>query len=332
MNLAERLGVAAHTQQVVHAPPACAFRKQARQDQQRKKAASGEKRRSQKQTRQDRQRKKAAGGEKRRSQKQAQQDQKAERGRQPARGARILKERRRRGRGKVLVIYPLGAIVIIAAMAALLYSIGYVRFTTDDSLASLGVQFVTPTPGPTAEPSPPTPLPLGGPLDTLQIESDVWTLTNEARARHGLPSLERVGAIDAIARAHSENMAARSFFSHVDPAGQDSTDRALSAGYPCRKPHPDGSESYGLAENIAEHPRVTWWKSSTTLGSGWRPDSWHSHSSMAQEIVDGWMDSPGHRENILDPGYTRIGVGIAVLNKTKDGWPDETVLATQNFC
>ena len=45
-------------------------------------------------------------------------------------------------------------------MAALLYSIGYVRFTTDDgSLASLGVQFVTPTPGPTAEPSPPTPEP-----------------------------------------------------------------------------------------------------------------------------------------------------------------------------
>ena len=44
------------------------------------------------------------------------------------------------------------------------------------------------------------------------------------------------------------------------------------------------------------------------------------------------MDSPGHRENILDPGYTRIGVGIAVLSKTRDGWPDETVLATQNFC
>ena len=149
---------------------------------------------------------------------------------------------------KVLVIYPLGAIVVIAAIVALLYSIGYVQFTTDDgSLASLGVQFVTPMPGPTAEPSPPTPLPLGGPLNTRQIESGVWRLTNEAWARHGLPGLERVGAIDAIARAHSENMAARSFFSHVDPAGKDPTDRALSAGYPCRKSHPDGSESYGLA-------------------------------------------------------------------------------------
>ena len=122
------------------------FRKQARQDQQRKKATGGEKRRSQKQG-------PARGAPKSRPSK-------PERGRQPARGARILKERRRRGRGKVLVIYPLGAIVIIAAMAALLYSIGYVRFTTDDgSLASLGVQFVTPTPGPTAEPSPPTPEP-----------------------------------------------------------------------------------------------------------------------------------------------------------------------------
>ena len=47
--------------------------------------------------------------------------------------------------------------------------------------------------------------------------------------------------------------------------------------------------------------------------------------AVAKELVNGWMDSPGHRENILDRQYGRIRVGV-VINSAED------IYSTQNFC
>lgn len=46
---------------------------------------------------------------------------------------------------------------------------------------------------------------------------------------------------------------------------------------------------------------------------------------MAKQIVDDWMDSSGHRENILDAHHTMMGLGVVITD-------DEQVYATQNFC
>jgi uncharacterized protein YkwD len=46
---------------------------------------------------------------------------------------------------------------------------------------------------------------------------------------------------------------------------------------------------------------------------------------LAEVVVDGWMDSPGHRENILEDGYGLQGIGVAISS-------DEEVFVTQNFC
>ena len=96
-------------------------------------------------------------------------------------------------------------------------------------------------------------------------------------------------------------MLVKGYFSHDSPAGLDPTDRALAAGYPC-----DKGDSYGLAENIFN-------VSNTAL-----------HANIADEIVTGWMNSPGHRQNMLDPSFDRIGVGVTFKGRT--------VYATQNFC
>ena len=168
----------------------------------------------------------------------------------------------------------------------------------------------------------------GSPLNRGEIEKWVIEFTNDERIRAGLQSLRHDVAISDIARSHSENMARLALLSH-DIGGRDPTDRALAAGYNCRAHKGDGSYSYGLSENVAEHPRVTQWMG---LGMSYRPVEYDSDAEeMARGLVQGWMSSPGHRENILDRDSRRIGVGIVIQETPEYGYISETVYATQNF-
>ena len=168
----------------------------------------------------------------------------------------------------------------------------------------------------------------GSPLNRGEIEKWVIELTNEERISAGLQPLRHDVAISDIARSHSENMARLGLMSH-DIGGRDPTDRAMTAGYNCRAYRGDGSYSYGLSENVAEHPRVTQWMG---LGMSYRPvDYDRDAEEAARGLVQGWMSSPGHRENILDRDSRRIGVGIAIQEEPEYGYVSETIYATQNF-
>jgi stress response protein SCP2 len=105
----------------------------------------------------------------------------------------------------------------------------------------------------------------------------VVTATNAQRARHRLPPLGVDARLAAAAHAHSADMVARGFFAHADPDGRNVDARVRAAGYPYRV----------VAENIAAG----------------QPD--------AAAVVEAWMNSPGHRANILRPEVTQIGVGRA---------------------
>ena len=52
---------------------------------------------------------------------------------------------------------------------------------------------------------------------------------------------------------------------------------------------------------------------------------WLTPNELAESAVQGWMNSPGHRQNILTPHWRSEGIGVAVSN-------DGKVLATQDFC
>ena len=107
--------------------------------------------------------------------------------------------------------------------------------------------------------------------------------------------------------------------------GDGPTDRAMKAGYDCQADQGSGKYTYGLAENIAKEPRVLRWR-------GNEATVFHSDSeAIAAAIVQRWMDSPRHRDNILTSGYRRIGVGASIEESTKYGYVAETVYATQNF-
>jgi uncharacterized protein YkwD len=110
-------------------------------------------------------------------------------------------------------------------------------------------------------------------------ESALVGLVNQARAAAGLPALVVDMEMVAVARAHSQDMAVRDFFSHVNPDGDDPFDRMSAAGI-----------EFGYAgENLA----MTW---SVT----------HAHELL--------MNSPGHRANILGEHYARIGIGAYRVN------------------
>lgn len=107
--------------------------------------------------------------------------------------------------------------------------------------------------------------------------TEVVTLTNAERAAAGLPPLTGDPRLTAAAQAHSSDMVARGFYSHTSPDGSEPWDRAAIAGCTHR----------GIGENIACGQR------------------------SPAEVVRGWMNSPGHRANILKPDFTHIGIGFA---------------------
>jgi uncharacterized protein YkwD len=103
----------------------------------------------------------------------------------------------------------------------------------------------------------------------------VVELVNTARAGAGCAALRVDARLTVAAQGHSDDMAARGFFSHDTPEGRTFGDRVKAAGYPS----PGG-------ENIAKGQR------------------------SAQSVMDAWMASGGHRANILNCSFTAIGVGL----------------------
>ena len=158
-------------------------------------------------------------------------------------------------------------------------------------------------------------------FDRRLVERHIYEMTNQERRLAGVEGLVRDESIDVIAYMHSADMAAREYFAHDTPEGLDPTGRAERAGYECRKDY--GSYyTTGLAENIYQsYTYSSYMTSGVTSSYTWL----ESEEELSRQMVRGWMESPGHRENILDPQYDRIGVGVEISS-------DEQVLATQNFC
>ena len=124
---------------------------------------------------------------------------------------------------------------------------------------------------------------------------EVLKLTNQERSKQGLGPLAICPTLDNAAQMHAEAMKEEGFFEHENPfTGEDPSSRGEQAGY---GPY--------VGENIA---------------MGYQ---------TPREVVRGWMDSPGHRENILS-SYLHLGVGISNGGSGKYG-PGGWFYWVQNF-
>ncbi|UQI45123.1 CAP domain-containing protein [Streptomyces sp. HU2014] len=116
--------------------------------------------------------------------------------------------------------------------------------------------------------------------------AEVLALTNAERGAAGLRPLAADARLTTAAQGHSADMAGRGFYSHTTPEGGEPWDRAAAAG----------SAHRGIGENIACGQRTP------------------------AEVVRGWMNSPGHRANILKPDFTHLGVGYATGGSAGTYW------------
>lgn len=123
-----------------------------------------------------------------------------------------------------------------------------------------------------------------GQVSKAALEASTVCLLNAERAERGLRALRVNGRLSAAAQQHTNDMVRGRYFSHTSRAGSDMGDRIRGKGYL------SGARSWMIGENLA-------W------GSGER--------STPRSIVRAWMNSPGHRRNILTGRFREIGIGVA---------------------
>jgi uncharacterized protein YkwD len=151
------------------------------------------------------------------------------------------------------------------------------------------------------------------------LERRIHTLINREREKRGLSQLAGDDVLARIARGHSKDMASRRYFSHDSPEGHDFSFRYRQDGYTCSLRI--GNTVHMGAENIFLNVRFN----SVTTVNGEAFYDWNSEEQVAETTVQGWMDSPGHRKNILTPHLRREGIGVFLST-------DEKIYITQNFC
>jgi uncharacterized protein YkwD len=123
---------------------------------------------------------------------------------------------------------------------------------------------------------------LAGLTSVATYNDAVLCLLNGQRANAGLPPVAVDAGLAASSVGHSESMKDNSYFQHDSPDGSTFADRIAQTGFL------RGAQRWLIGENIA-------W-GSLTLGT-------------PQALMTAWMNSPEHRDNILEPAYTEIGVG-----------------------
>jgi hypothetical protein len=127
--------------------------------------------------------------------------------------------------------------------------------------------------------------------DLASAVQRIVELTNQERAKAGLLPLKWNDTLAAAATSHAQDMAERGYLAHVSPEGSTAPERARAAGYSAY-----GSGHVYVGENLARA------------------------YSDPDALVTAWMESPGHRQNMLWAQYREIGVAVVVRSNGTLYW------------
>jgi uncharacterized protein YkwD len=111
---------------------------------------------------------------------------------------------------------------------------------------------------------------------TAELAAQAVELGNAARIDNGVPALTVSAVLTAVAEDYAERMALEGFTGHEDPEGNSVRERVEAAGY----------DWIAVAENLAYGP------------------------CTAERAIEGWLNSEGHRANLLSPLLTETGMGV----------------------
>jgi len=124
-----------------------------------------------------------------------------------------------------------------------------------------------------------------------KLEKEVVTLVNKERAKQGLASLKDNSQLSNVARTKSEDMANKNYFSHTSP-------------------------TYGSPFDMMKQFGITYTAAGENIAMG---------QQTATSVMTSWMNSPGHKANILSKDFTEIGVGLAKNNSGTIYWTQEFI-------
>lgn len=126
---------------------------------------------------------------------------------------------------------------------------------------------------------------LGGPDTQASTHREqVCELVNRVRAENGLPPMKLSTRLSNVAQNHANDMYQQGYFSHKNPRGESSFDRMAK----------EGITYLSAGENIAKG------------------------QPTPQDVMMSWMNSPGHRGNILSPKFSKLGVGFRQAHWVQD--------------
>ena len=123
------------------------------------------------------------------------------------------------------------------------------------------------------------------------VRESILCLHNKIRSERGLPALHENTRLRRAAVGHSADMVSRRFFEHTTPGGVTMVARIFAARYTSR------NVGWSLGENLA----------------------WGTGSlATPRRIMRAWMDSPGHRANVVKRSYREIGIGVVIGTPSGD--------------
>ncbi len=169
-------------------------------------------------------------------------------------------------------------------------------------------------------------------LDLTRIDAVIFYVTNEVRAKENLSFLAFSPELEKSAQMHSKDMYDKKFFSHTNP-------------YSSRKKTPNNRAALVrianpfLAENIAESYGLQYTSGDKVYVRGSGKFSYemdgelimpHTYLSFAESLVSSWMNSKGHRKNILSDKALQLGCGV-FFYYDRDFNDMPAFKATQNF-
>lgn len=123
------------------------------------------------------------------------------------------------------------------------------------------------------------------------IQNEILKLVNNERSKQGLNPLKLNWEVSRVAKVKAEDMAHEGYFSHTSP-------------------------TYGTPFEMLKHYGIVYRTAGENIAAG-QPN--------AQEVMEAWMNSTGHRANILNAKYTDLGVGYATGGSYKTYWVQQFI-------
>ena len=150
-------------------------------------------------------------------------------------------------------------------------------------------------------------------IDYPLLHAAIFYVTNEKRIKHGLKALKFTLPLEIAAYNHSKRMVLKRFFSHNDP-------NSSKRRKPANRARLAGIKNPKIAENITTSCAIRYkagrsaYKRSGRGNLSYTPKGriipWHTYLSFGENIVRQWMNSPGHRRNILSKKALQHGCGV----------------------